>query len=63
MEKGLTIALAIAALFLIVGATATRFDAVWAAAFGSFGLLIVVFCVGVLFAAQALKETEERRER
>ena len=63
MKKGLTITLTIAALFLVAGAVATRIDEVWAAAFGSLGLLIVVFCVGMLFAATALEEIERERNR
>ena len=63
MKKGLTIALSVAAFALLAGAVATKLDSVWAEAFGLFGLLIVVFCVGVVFAAWALEEAERERSR
>lgn len=63
MKKGLTIALAIATVALLAGSVATRLDSVWAEVFGLFGLLIVVFCVGVVFAAWAMEEVEREKNR
>lgn len=58
MKKGLTIALSMAIVALLAGAIATRLDSVWAEAFGLFGLLIVIYCIGIVFAAWALNEME-----
>lgn len=63
MKKGLMIALSIASAFLVSGAVATRLDAVWAEALGLFGLLIVVFCLGIVAAAYAIEEVERERNR
>jgi len=63
MEKGIMIALMVAAVSFTVGAVASRFDVVWGEAFGLFGLLIAVICGLCVAGLWAIAEIEKERSR
>ncbi len=63
MEKGIMIALMVAAVSLTVGAVSSRFDVVLGEAFGYLGLLIAVVCGACVAGLKAIEEIERERSR
>lgn len=61
MEKGIMIALMVAAVSLTVGAVASRFDAVWGEVFGYGGLLVAAVCGACVAGLKAIEEIERER--
>lgn len=59
MQRSILVSLLVAAAFLICGTVFGRFSELWGALFGSFGLLVVVFSLGVAFAAYAIEDGEK----
>ena len=63
MEKGIIVALMVAAFSLTVGTVVSRFDAVWGEAFGCLGLLIAMVSGLCIAGLCAIEEIEREKNR